>query len=67
MANVNLLSLSCLGKNLAYAELRLVFAKTLFNFDLELDSRSGDWIKGLQYHTLFSRPELWVKLRAVKQ
>jgi len=56
-----------LGKNLAYAELRLVFAKMLFNFDMELDSRSVGWEKGLELHTLWYRPELWVKLTAVRE
>ncbi|THX18505.1 putative P450 monooxygenase [Aureobasidium pullulans] len=56
---------NCLGKNLAYAELRLVFAKMLFNFDMELDERSAGWESRLQHHTLFYRPDLWVKLTAV--
>lgn len=58
---------SCVGKNLAWAELRLVFAKVLFHFDMELDSRSEGWEKKLEHHTLWSRPELWVKLTAVTE
>ncbi|EME48394.1 hypothetical protein DOTSEDRAFT_84037 [Dothistroma septosporum NZE10] len=36
---------NCIGRNLAYAEMRLVLAKVLFNFDLEMDERSrgSDW------------------------
>jgi cytochrome P450 len=56
---------NCLGKNLAYAELRLVFAKMLFNFDIELDPRSIGWEKKLEHHTLWYRPDLWVKLTAI--
>jgi cytochrome P450 len=59
--------ISCLGKNLAYAELRLVFAKMLFNFDIELDPRSVGWEKRLEHHTLWYRPDLWVKLTAVRE
>ncbi|KAI4730065.1 putative P450 monooxygenase, partial [Aureobasidium sp. EXF-10728] len=58
---------NCLGKNLAYAELRLVFAKMLFNFDIELDPRSVGWEKRLEHHTLWYRPDLWVKLTAVTE
>ncbi|KAI5197522.1 putative P450 monooxygenase [Aureobasidium subglaciale] len=57
---------NCLGKNLAYAELRLVFTNMLFNFDIELDLRSAGWEERLQHHTLFYRPDLWVKLTAVR-
>jgi cytochrome P450 len=56
-----------LGKNLAWAELRLVFAKVLFNFDMEMDARSKNWEERLEQHTLWFRPQLWVKLTEVAQ
>ena len=58
---------SCLGKNLAWAELRLVLAKVLFNFDMELDLRSVEFERKLEHHTLWSRPKLWIKLTAVTE
>lgn len=35
---------NCLGKNLAYAEMRLVMSKMIWTFDLELDNSSQDWL-----------------------
>ncbi|KAG9775310.1 hypothetical protein KCU75_g6708, partial [Aureobasidium melanogenum] len=58
---------NCLGKNLAWAELRLVFAKVLFNFDMEMDARSKNWEERLEQHTLWFRPQLWVKMTEVAQ
>ncbi|OJD32676.1 cytochrome p450 [Diplodia corticola] len=34
---------NCLGKNLAYAEMRCILAKTLFSYDLELVDPEVDW------------------------
>jgi cytochrome P450 len=33
----------CIGRNLAYAEMRMVLARVLWNFDLELCEQSRDW------------------------
>ncbi|KAH7348070.1 cytochrome P450 46A1 [Pyrenochaeta sp. MPI-SDFR-AT-0127] len=33
----------CVGKNMAYHEMRLILAKVVFNFDLELRPESKDW------------------------
>lgn len=35
---------NCIGRNLAYAEMNLILAKVLWQFDLDLDAkRTGDW------------------------
>jgi cytochrome P450 len=34
---------NCIGKNLAYSKLRLILARVLWNFDLELCSESDGW------------------------
>jgi cytochrome P450 len=35
---------NCIGKNLAYAEMRLILAKFLFCFDIEVDAKTGtEW------------------------
>ena len=47
---------------MAYAELRLVVAKMIFNFDFVIDERCEGWEERIEHHTLFGRPELWVKL-----
>ncbi|KAE8412379.1 cytochrome P450 [Aspergillus pseudocaelatus] len=36
---------SCLGRNLAYSEMRLILALIIFNFDLKLSDDSQDWIQ----------------------
>ncbi|BAE61720.1 unnamed protein product [Aspergillus oryzae RIB40] len=36
---------SCLGRNLAYSEMRLILALLFFNFDMELSDDSQDWIQ----------------------
>ncbi|KAF2012093.1 cytochrome P450 monooxygenase-like protein [Aaosphaeria arxii CBS 175.79] len=61
---------SCLGKNLAYAEMRLILAQMLFNFDLELVDNGGDkdgkgWLDGQKVFTLWEKPDLMVRLSPV--
>ncbi|KAH7343128.1 cytochrome P450 [Pyrenochaeta sp. MPI-SDFR-AT-0127] len=34
---------NCIGRNLAYAEMRLILARVLWNFDLELAPGSNEW------------------------
>ncbi|KAB8263697.1 cytochrome P450 [Aspergillus pseudonomiae] len=36
---------SCLGRNLAYSEMRLILALMIFNFDMKLSDDSQDWIR----------------------
>ncbi|KAE8138900.1 cytochrome P450 [Aspergillus pseudotamarii] len=36
---------SCLGRNLAYSEMRLILALMIFHFDLQLSEDSQDWIR----------------------
>jgi cytochrome P450 len=65
----------CIGKNLAYLEMRLIASKMLWNFDLELDESeykiaNGQW--GLDgqmtpmkvYHSMTKLP-LWIKAKRV--
>ncbi|OJJ02879.1 hypothetical protein ASPVEDRAFT_131535 [Aspergillus versicolor CBS 583.65] len=34
---------NCIGRNLAFAEMRIIFARILWNFDLELCEESANW------------------------
>jgi cytochrome P450 len=52
------------GKSLAYAEMRIVFARVLFNFDLELMPNQDDWLDQKVYGVWYKKP-LMVKLRPV--
>lgn len=55
----------CLGKNLAYAEMRSIMARILWNFDLELCDDSKDWARQKVF-ILWDKPALNVKLRVRK-
>ena len=59
---------NCIGKNLAYAEIRLILARLLWEFDFELEERSRDWMEGLRVWGFFEKGTgLWVRLRAVER
>lgn len=42
----------CIGRNLAYAEMRIVLARVLFEFDLELMESSKSWLDNLKSFAL---------------
>ncbi|OQE87945.1 hypothetical protein PENNAL_c0018G04738 [Penicillium nalgiovense] len=52
---------NCLGQHLANAEMRLLLAKLLWNFDLELLPQSLNWADQKSF-SLWSRPQLMIKL-----
>ncbi|KAH5622240.1 hypothetical protein HBI51_248140 [Parastagonospora nodorum] len=54
----------CLGKNMAYHEMRFILAKVLYNFDLELCGQSEDWMEQKVY-VLWQKTPLMVKVKAV--
>jgi aspirochlorine biosynthesis cytochrome P450 monooxygenase len=56
---------NCLGMNLAYAEMRIILARLLWNFDLELSEESNSWADGIKVFMIYQRPSLMVKLRPV--
>ncbi|CAI6339310.1 unnamed protein product [Periconia digitata] len=56
---------NCLGKNLAYHEMRIILATVLWHFDLELCEESNSWSDQKSY-ILWEKPELMVKARAVR-
>ena len=53
---------NCIGRNLAFAEMRLILARVLWNFDLELCEESADWAEQ-KSSTLWEKPALMCKLR----
>ena len=55
---------NCIGRNLAYAEMKLILTQVLFHFDLELDvEHTGDWFDQTSFGVWFKGP-LHVKLSA---
>ncbi|KAH7324854.1 putative cytochrome P450 monooxygenase [Stachybotrys elegans] len=57
---------NCIGRNLAYAEMRLILARILFDFDLSLAEDSQDWTKDMKCYLLWKKPDLNVYLVPVK-
>ncbi|KAJ5768975.1 hypothetical protein N7520_003534 [Penicillium odoratum] len=52
---------NCIGRNLAYVEMRLMLARTIVNFDMELAEPNVDWMDQKSY-TLWDKPPLMLKL-----
>lgn len=48
--------------SLAYAEMNLILARVVWNFDFELDPRSADWIEKNETYLLWEKPDLFVRL-----
>ena len=55
----------CIGRSLAYAEMRIILARVLFEFDLELMESSKSWLEDLENFTLWQKDPLMVKLKPV--
>ncbi|KAF4436462.1 cytochrome P450 [Fusarium austroafricanum] len=53
---------NCIGKNLAYHEIRLIMANVLWNFDIELCEESKGWLEQDAYF-VWEKPPLVVQLR----
>jgi cytochrome P450 len=53
---------NCIGRNLAYNEMRLILARVLWNFDIELCEESRHWNEQKAY-ILWEKPALMCLLR----
>ncbi|KAH6872093.1 cytochrome P450 [Thelonectria olida] len=53
---------NCLGRNLAYFEMRLLIAKLFWRFDFELDHRSLQWNEQKAF-LLWEKPPMYIKLK----
>ncbi|TVY34228.1 Cytochrome P450 monooxygenase [Lachnellula subtilissima] len=56
---------NCIGKNLAYSEMRLIMAKLVWKFELELAPESQGWDVGQKVFTNFEKPPLVMRLHLV--
>ncbi|TLS22076.1 uncharacterized protein PpBr36_09391 [Pyricularia pennisetigena] len=56
---------NCMGKNLAYHEMRLIFSKLVWNFDLELCPESENW-RDQKTYILWEKHPLMVRLKPRK-
>ncbi|RYP60732.1 hypothetical protein DL769_007993 [Monosporascus sp. CRB-8-3] len=57
----------CLGQMLAYAQMRLILAKIVWNFDMVLEDDSKDWLKRQPVYILWDRPPLNVRLMPARK
>ncbi|KAH6660272.1 cytochrome P450 [Truncatella angustata] len=53
---------NCLGRNLAYVEMRTILARTLWNFDLKINDESLNWLDQKNF-SLWAKPSLMAYLR----
>lgn len=53
---------NCIGKNLAYAEMRTILARMVFNFDLKLASGCEEWDQHQKIFNLWAKPPLLIHL-----
>ncbi|KAH8892735.1 cytochrome P450 [Thozetella sp. PMI_491] len=53
---------NCIGMNLAYVELRLILAKLVWNFDVELDGSCSNWVDDLVEYFGWEKTPLFVRL-----
>ncbi|KAF2102973.1 cytochrome P450 [Rhizodiscina lignyota] len=53
---------SCIGRNLAYAEMHLIIARLVWNFDIRLAQGSDDWDQRSNVLLLWEKPGLYISL-----
>jgi len=57
---------NCIGRALAYAEMRLIMARLIWNFDLELAAGSEEWGTEQRAYLVWEKGPLMVKLTPVE-
>ncbi|KAK1450718.1 averantin oxidoreductase [Colletotrichum cuscutae] len=57
---------NCIGRNLAYAEIKIIMAGLLWQFDIE-NATEGDWIGTQKVFMVWEKAPLWVKLHPVQK
>lgn len=56
---------NCIGKILAYAEIKLIIARLIWEFDVELGDGMKAWVNEQKIYVVYKKPELFIKLRPV--
>ncbi|KAJ0121357.1 Cytochrome PaP450-1 [Diaporthe amygdali] len=54
---------ACLGRNLAWAEMRLIMGHLLWNFDVELSSESANWNSQKTWF-IWDKPDLMIRFKS---
>ena len=47
--------------------MRVVMARMVFDFDMELSERSKNWLKEAKVYTIWKKTELFLRLTPVKR
>ncbi|KAI1781041.1 putative cytochrome P450 [Hypoxylon cercidicola] len=58
---------NCIGRNLAYAEMRMILARIVYDFDMKLSDESQKWIERQRTFALWARIPLYIYLTPVKR
>ncbi|RYP10685.1 hypothetical protein DL764_000475 [Monosporascus ibericus] len=56
---------NCLGRNLAYVEMRIILARVLWNFDMKISDDSRDWVSKQKVFNFWEKGALNVYLTPV--
>lgn len=54
---------NCIGMNLAHAEVRVILAKMVFNFDMELVDPEEDWMADREVRLIMAKKDLMVRIK----
>lgn len=53
----------CAGYNVAYMQIRLILAKMLWTFNIELaNGYDVDWVRDTRLYGVYNRPEVWLRV-----
>ncbi|KAF9880334.1 cytochrome p450 [Colletotrichum karsti] len=58
---------NCIGRNLAYVEMRIILTRMLWNFDMKIADDSLDWVGRQKIYLLWEKGPLNVHLTPVKR
>ncbi|KAK7751071.1 hypothetical protein SLS62_007057 [Diatrype stigma] len=58
---------NCLGRNLAYVEMRIILARVLWNFDMKIADESKDWVSKQRVFNLWDKGPLRAFLTPVSR
>lgn len=53
---------NCIGKNLAYSELRVITARLLYRFDYRIEPGQEDWHNNMSTYVVWEKPPLWATM-----
>ncbi|RSM03265.1 hypothetical protein CDV31_010541 [Fusarium ambrosium] len=56
----------CIGRNLAYVEMKVILSRVVWNFDLTLDPECSQWMESQKVYNVWAKGPLMVKLEPVK-